>query len=529
MAIAERGTVHWTVDNLLRPAVIAGMLTCLTAPPVYTLQALNLGYHGNYFLIFAFLASLEGILSERLLQKRRITGWAYLGSRLSEAVLFLLLLKFSSYLSLGYDQLKSDVQTWITDPYRFFSSLDLFLGALFIVMWAGSLYVARMVMELDVTEDEAPPPEDKTSARYYIWLTEPPVIRDRQEVLAWLTEIVLWGGVALLAASAVVHFFVGSAQNLAAPMLLYFALGVALLTQARFSVTQSVWQVQGIDVQPRVARRWLVWVVTFLVGVSLLALIFPTYYTLGPLQACLGVLSVVYAVLSFLFTLFLFLLTLPLALLLPNMENPTPPVLMPEALPTPEQAATSAQSPWGQVLASALFWLVLLAIVGYALVRFWRDRVGKSEDEGSAVKGLWQRLVAWLRALWQQWWSWQQQLQDQWTLRRDRWQGDGPPAGRLSRFFFPGRLPPRERVRFFYLSAARRAAQAGQPRRSDQTPYEYQESLDDQFPELEPDLEGLTDAFVQARYSRQPVEREDAAAVKPLWERVKTALRRRRI
>jgi hypothetical protein len=84
-------------------------------------------------------------------------------------------------------------------------------------------------------------------------------------------------------------------------------------------------------------------------------------------------------------------------------------------------------------------------------------------------------------------------------------------------------------VRFFYLSAARRAARAGQPRRSGQTPYEYQDSLDERFPELEPDLEGLTGAFIQARYAPHPVEQEDVAAVKPLWERVKAALRRRRL
>jgi hypothetical protein len=83
-------------------------------------------------------------------------------------------------------------------------------------------------------------------------------------------------------------------------------------------------------------------------------------------------------------------------------------------------------------------------------------------------------------------------------------------------------------VRFFYLSAARRAAQAGKPRRSGQTPYEYQDSLDQQFPELEPDLEGLTDAFVQARYGSQLVQQQDAMAVKPLWQRVKAALRRHR-
>jgi hypothetical protein len=270
-------------------------------------------------------------------------------------------------------------------------------------------------------------------------------------------------------------------------------------------------------------------VVVFLLGVSLVALILPTYYTLGPLQACLGLLGMVYAVLSFLVGLLFFLVTLPFALLLPNVENPTPPPLEIAPLPTPEPAVAGTPVPWLEVLASAIFWVVVLAILGYAIVRFLRDRAGEPEDGEPAEGTLWRRFRAWMRDLWQRLWTWRQGVQDQLALRWAGRRAESPLAGRLPRLFFLGRLPPREMVRFFYLSAARRAAQAGQPRRSGQTPYEYQDSLDEQFPELEPDLEGLTDAFVQARYGSQPVEEKDATAVKPLWQRVKAALRRRRI
>jgi hypothetical protein len=311
-------------------------------------------------------------------------------------------------------------------------------------------------------------------------------------------------------------------------MLLYFALGVALLAQARFSVAHIGWRAQGIDIQPQVTRRWLVWVVIFLAVVSLAALLLPTYYTLGPLQAFLGALSLLYAVMSFIVGLLFFLLALPLALLLPNVETPTPPALVPESLSPPEATAISTGAPWTQVLASAAFWIIVLVIVSYSLFRFWRDRMGQPED-GRSPGGWLARLGSWLRAVWERWWSWGQQVQEQLALRRSRQGPRRPLVPTLSRLFFPGRLPPRELIRFFYLSAARRAEQAGQPRRSGQTPYEYRDSLDERFPELEPDLEGLTDAFVRARYSRQPVEPEQATAVKPLWERVKAALRRRRL
>ena len=74
MAMNEQANANRTVDNLLRPVVIAAMLACLTSPLVYVLQGLDMGYNGSHFVIFAFLASLEGILSERVLQRRRISG-----------------------------------------------------------------------------------------------------------------------------------------------------------------------------------------------------------------------------------------------------------------------------------------------------------------------------------------------------------------------------------------------------------------------------------------------------------------------
>ncbi len=514
------------VESVLRPILIASMMACLTAPVVVGLQQLFPGWQGSYLIVFAFFASLEGILSERALEQRGITGWAYFGSRAAEALILLLLLKLLNYIPFGFDQLLADAQTWPSDPYGFVKGIDLFTAMVFLPLWVGSLYVAHMVRELDVVEGKEEPPPDRTSIEYYLWLTKPSVVRERQESLGWLGETFLWGGLALLLASAAVHFFVGSAEVLAVPTLLYFALGIALLSQARFSVTHAGWQAQGITIQAGISRKWLVWAVLFFVAVALVALALPAYYSLGPLQALLGVLSILYGIMSFLLSLLLFLLLLPLALLLPGVESQPPPVLDTTPFAPPEQVAAGGPPAWLQVIGSALFWLLVLAIVGYALVRFWRDRFGPFAEGEGAEATWWGRFLAWWRALWQRWLAWQQGVQVRLAQRRAALQDAGLVTSRLPRFFRPGRLPPRELIRYFYLSAARRAADAGQPRTPVQTPYEFRESLDQRFPDLEPDLEGLTEAFVTARYSGQPVEEADAAAVKPLWQRIKALLQR---
>jgi hypothetical protein len=387
-----------------------------------------------------------------------------------------------------------------------------------------------MAIELDVEESTVTPPPDKTSVEYYMWLTQPSIVRDRQERLGWLAEIFVWGGIVLLLAAALIHAFVAPARTLAIPTLLYFALGIALLAQAQFSVNHASWRTQGLQIQPDIARRWLRWAVVFLIGIALLASLLPTQYAMGPVRALLAGIGMLIRGLMYLMTVIFFLIAMLLSLLFPMVRQPEAPPPAQEFFPPPEQPMAGAQSPaWLEILASVSFWGIVIIIVGYALVRVIQDRLGQVGGEEAAEGTWWQRLLNWLRAWWRQLWAWQQGLQSslasRLASRRDR---TGRPQ-RGFRFFFPGRLSPREQVRYFYLSAARRAAQAGQPRDSSQTPYEYQGDLDQKFPELEPDLEGLTEAFVDARYSPKPVEREDAAEVKPLWQRIKAALRRRRV
>jgi hypothetical protein len=424
-------------------------------------------------------------------------------------------------------QLLFDPAVWLMEPGRLVSNQDLLAALVFLPLWIGALGVARQLSELDVVAGKGQPPADKTSAEYYLWLTQPQVARDRESVLERLAETFLWGGVAMLVAATVIQFLFPEAAALALPTLLYFALGIALLSQGRFSVLHTIWERQGISVQPSVARRWLLWGGAFLVGVALAALLLPTRYAVGPVRALLQLLSLLFAALSFLVGLFLFLVSLPLALLLPSMERPTMPSAAPLQVPPAEQSG-GASLPWVEVLGSALFWVVILAIVGYALLRFVRDRMGTLEGAEGADGTWWRRLLLWLREVWRTWRRLGQEVQQRLVRRQPERRAERSDAWRRPGFFSLRRLAPRELVRYFYLSTVRRAAQAGQPRQRGQTPYEYEAALGARFQELEPDLSGLTDAFIEARYSRRSVELAEAEAIKPLWQRIKSALRRRR-
>jgi hypothetical protein len=391
----------------------------------------------------------------------------------------------------------------------------------------GAIHVSRRVMDLDVDGAKAAPLPDTTFTEYYLWLTQPPLVRERERALNWLGETFLWGGVMLLIASAVISFLLPPLNVPAIPTLLYFALGIALLSQARFSATTIGWQVQEIPVQPGIARRWLLWAVVFLVGVALVARVLPTEYAMGPLRALYYVLLLIGQAFMALVALITYALALLLSLFAPGVERPQAPTLTMPPPPAPESAPTGSTAPWLEALLSILFWVVVLGIVGYALVRFLRDRLALLEGDKEAQGIWWGRLLAWLRSLWRRWrvrWrAVRVGLAHRMVPDRDK----APIATGLSRFFALRRLSPRDLVRYFYLSAARRAASAGQPRKPAQTPYEYQADLGSRFPDLEQDLGDLTAGFVRARYSPRPVQDGDVVAVKGPWQRIKSALRRR--
>ncbi|RPH55467.1 MAG: DUF4129 domain-containing protein, partial [Chloroflexi bacterium] len=90
------------------------------------------------------------------------------------------------------------------------------------------------------------------------------------------------------------------------------------------------------------------------------------------------------------------------------------------------------------------------------------------------------------------------------------------------------RLDPRQKVYFFYLAFIRRSGESGLPRSLSQTPSEFAAALDTTLPEAGPDIEALTAAFVEARYTPHPVEPHKASLVKTAWERIRKALQGRR-
>ncbi len=89
-------------------------------------------------------------------------------------------------------------------------------------------------------------------------------------------------------------------------------------------------------------------------------------------------------------------------------------------------------------------------------------------------------------------------------------------------------LDPRRLIQYFFLSLVQRAASIGWERRQAETPYEFAHRLSARLPEHGPELSQIAEAFVHARYGAAAVTDADARRARKPWEALRGALRSRR-
>ena len=501
--------------NPFRPLVVAGMMTCVAISVVGLIRLLVPAWNPAYLLAAVFLISLEAIASNRLIRHHRLRGKRLLQFRAAEWVVILLALKLLSYLPRGADPLLRDLALWREDFSTFFTPEYVVAGLLAFFAWDGATFVGR---DLDLLE--APP--------QYAPL-------DRQAILGRLMGRFFWGGILLLISSGLARLGLAALLDLAHPSvpgiilnaLAYFVLGLLLLSQAHLSLLQINWRSQGIEAAPAIASRWAWFSLGFVGLVATLALLLPTGYSVGLLETLGAILGWILDVLFNIYLMLQFLILLLLSQLARLLFGvpALPPMIPPQGPPLPrELPPVTPGPPLLELIRSLLFWALVLGIVGYSLYNFVQYRRGLFLPLlGSRP---WRALLATLRALWRRFRGAVQVVAEP-LIRRLASPRLAMPSGRrrLRPFLRLSSLTPRELVQYFYLSIVRRAARLGQPRQAHQTPYEYTASLSAHLPQAEHDLAVVTRAFVEARYSRHPVVREEASRVRRHWERVKAALR----
>lgn len=308
-------------------------------------------------------------------------------------------------------------------------------------------------------------------------------------------------------------------------VLAYFLLGVPALAAVHYLAKRNRWQAQRMAVAPGLSGRWVRYTVLFLAVVLLLALLLPTRETVGAYQLLSGMWG---------------WLSKPLLhLMKPSAPPPgsthiaQPPLKLPFHGPGQGKAPTHhwpAWLTWLGNLRPLVFWALVSAVL-LLILRALAQR--RARLGGLQFASLWAAGKHGLAALWT-------------MLRRALgWAGKQLalhlPEGVVRGASVPvlavpallhrvrtGALSPREQVQRYYRLVVQRAGRHGIEREPSQTPHEYGAVLAGRLGEAEPEFHGLTEAFIEARYSRHPVGEPEVSTARTRWQRIRQALRRMR-
>ncbi|CUS02465.1 membrane protein of unknown function [Candidatus Promineifilum breve] len=533
--------------RFIRPLLITLLATSVSVALLVILRIATPEMEWMLLVPLCFLAALEGTYTAAWLSNpdsRAVDRGVY---RAAEVLLLIVIARVYSWIVFGQGIPSPDeMRLFLTAPLAVLSVAGFVSTTVVtLIAWWLAVTVSRIFVKLDASAEELnfytlSPAEQKAQA------DNVPIQVAREELLRNYTYLWLNGGMVMVVVAALSTFEVNQFANvinpfeitrlgLSAAMLLalmtYFLVGFWLLSHARLLRMNARWLMDGAAKDAGVERGWQRSSFAILAIIALVAAFLPIGSTLAISRilsaglAGLGYLaSRVFALISYWFVSALLWLTrnaedAPLQPLRPT--PPPPPVAPPPPL--------TATNPITSMVISSAFWALVIAIIIAALLFFLRER-GYRVDTGR-LPGYWAAATAWLRAAWARL-TGRARAAGRGLQARFRGPGDGPPppprVAARPRFLRLGGLSPREQVRFYYLSLVRRATERGVNRQDSATPLEYTDQLRQAWPEAEDDIEELTQSFLAARYSPQPIEKGDALTMKERWNRVRNRLRGRK-
>jgi hypothetical protein len=493
--------------------IVSGLLACAAIGVVQLGQQLSPTWNGAYVPLLCFFVALESAYMTRYTRYHKLpVPWYVL--RIAEALVLFLMLRSLLGVQRG-PQLNENINP-------FYGRVDGELFALVLIAgltWLGSWRLASDLLNLETL--------DPTLDREIIRETAAVQVEIRRELITFLMIV----GVALAFLAGLLRLYLRTTHQLESGRLIglghiviYFFLALVLFSRTRLNLLRSGWVWERVPIRRGVGARWITYTVLLLAIAVIVALLLPTQYSLGLLGTLGYILQTIIALIQLVVFAIVSLIYALLSLFMPNLQLPQrpqpPPVRMPSMTSTPMAEPPSVS----EFVQSLIFWTVFAIIVGYVVVQYlqrhpeiveWLKRLPGM----SLLVRAWHKLRDWFGGL-------NQSIENLREARRRARQSDTRSAPAPRRWINPRKLSPRQQVQFYYLAMLRRGGEHGHTREPTQTPYEYAHTLESQIPEIDQDVDGLTEEFIEARYSRHNIASEHVSVVRRYWERIKRALRK---
>lgn len=528
--------------NIVYPLLIASMTTLIVSAITATLHSANTTLPWGGLNILAFLATLEGVYSSRWLNNLDQLMVSHMLYRLAELTVIALIVRLYAWFALGSSlPTLFAVQQYLRHPLDFFSDPFFIISLTLVALaWQRGIAFGNLFQELAISRAEEA--YFHSGSKQDRWHNDAPIHTERSKLVASFFRQWAVGGVVLVVCVGLSTFALDEASginllalarrslqpHLLLALLLYLLIGFWLLAQARLAWLNGRWLFEGIVPTPDLMQHWSRSSFWLLLLIALAAAFIPIGSTFPASRLLTTLLAGILYIVNFLFYVVALLFLNLLGLLLPNMESSAataaPPPPPPAELLPPAAAASS-----GELLAmvvSSLFWTAVLAGTIAAILFVIHDR-GKLLNWQLGQR-IWFLLLSWLREKFGAFWRQMDSLQFKWPTgwEMKRKQGEEiEKNGRFPRFFRLSSMPPREQIRYFYLTTLKRAGQRGVARSAHQTPSEYAAQLKDNWPDGNDDIDQLTNVFLHAQYNPAPIPSDALPMHKAAWQRLKRLLR----
>jgi hypothetical protein len=498
--------------------IICIMMGCIGLTFAFFGERMAPGWNGTYLAWFFLAISVETIISRNT--SRSLAGrdkWIFVAS---EYIFIAVLIKILLYLMNGFGQILVDVQQWQTDLSTFFSP-EFFLDL--VLVFAARIYCGQMLSDFDALQSDA---EDVYTEN--IGFME----KDRLSTHQRLMEMVLGAGLAAVFITTLTRVRLPDALGIPdawqAPVfnvVLYFVLALILLSQSQFALLHGRWLWQRTPVSPGMSKNWIIYTLAFFVILGLLILLLPTHYSLQLLYALQIVFSLITKIVLFTMALIAYFFTWLFSLFFTSHNQAQPEPMTPPQFNQVQTVVPPTPIPWLETLRAVVFWVIFGAVLVYAIKTYLlRNSLLISSLGRNSI-------IAWLMAGLKSIWSWLLGVNRQVsatlaaTFLKGRSILNASTDAETSEFANPHSLPPRQKVIFYYLTLVRRSSQRGLPRKLNQTPLQFEETLRNSLPEVENEIDALTGSFIEARYSKHEIDGEKVNLLQEFWKRVMTTLR----
>ena len=516
------------VSSLVSYFLVSAMLFCLGIAARDVASRLLPDREMTYLPYFCLFVAIIGIYSQRKMHHALELETNPLVYRAVEWVVILVILKLATYIWNGFEKLIVDLPHWQANFIENFFDAEYILGIMIIAtVWTLALSFVDDLFDLEGDVDIL------QASSLDI------VVSNRSMTQGHLVNKVFSLGIGLVIVSTLSRLdyaTISSGLRLSKQsyihVLAYFLLGFVLLSLTQLATRRAAWAWEHIPVVDGLARNWIAYSVGFLFVLSLLAFMLPTNYTLGFLPT-LGYLF------SFLFGLiYTFVMTVILIIsfifgwvmnLIGISKADSPQMKIPEQVfPEMPPVIVTSPMPWLEVLKSILFWGILLLVIGYAFYAYFRQN-----------KELLQKLrrlpgLSWLVKAWR--WVISKTRSGVRLIPRTVAEGFRRVLSSLQKetgrnvggYLHVNRLEPRQKILFYYHALVRRSGETGIPRQPWQTPRNYAETLEPNLAGAEADIESMTEAFIEARYTQHVVDPDQVGRVQRAWNNLRKIFNTRR-